>query len=225
MMMPKYALLLLDCDGVIVDSEPPSTRVLAECICDLGYEITQERVIRELMGVQLPNMAAAVEAMIGRPVPAGWIEEFRERRRVVFETEIKPMRGIVGLLDAVDASGLRYCCVTNGPPEKAAQTLRVAGLADRFTERDGLPRLVSAYDLGVFKPEPGPYLWAAERYGVSPEKCVVVEDTPIGATAGVRAGMRTLGFADLLPHERYTAIGAEPIDTLAEALEVLGYDE
>lgn len=220
--MPNYDLLLLDCDGVIVDSEPPSTRVLAECICDLGYEITQERVIHELMGVQLPNMVAAVEAMTGRAVPEGWLEDFRDRRRVVFETEIQPVAGIIELLDAVDQARLPYCCVTNGPPEKAAQTLRVAGLAERFGEKDGLPRLISAYDLGVFKPEPGPYLWAAERYSVAPERCVVVEDTPIGATAGVRAGMRTLGFADLLPYERYEAIGAEPIDALQQVLDVLG---
>lgn len=220
--MANYDLLLLDCDGVIVDSEPPSTRVLAECIRDLGCEISQERVIHELMGIQLPNMAAAVGAMIGRSVPEGWLDEYRERRRVVFESEIKAMRGIVDLLDAVDAAGLPYCCVTNGPPEKAAQTLRVAGLAERFTDKGGLPRLVSAYDLGVFKPEPGPYLWAGERYGVVPERCLVVEDTPIGATAGVRAGMRTLGFADLLPNERYEAVGAEPIGGLGEVASVLG---
>ncbi|MEO0511612.1 MAG: HAD-IA family hydrolase [Planctomycetota bacterium] len=214
-------LLLLDCDGVIVDSEPPSTRVLAECIRELGYEISQERVIRELMGIRLPDMADAVSSLIGRPVPEGFLEGFREKRRRVFETEIRPMRGIVELLDAVDRAGLPYCCVTNGPPEKAAQTLRVAGLAERFAEKNGLPRLASAYDLGVFKPDPGPYLWAAERYGIAPERCVVVEDTPIGATAGVAAGMRTLGYADLLPPERFEAVGAEVIGGLGEVIATL----
>ena len=221
--MADYDLLLLDCDGVIVDSEPPSTRVLAECINDLGYPITQREVIDTLMGVQLPNMAEVVSGLIGKPVPEDWIETFRERRRKVFEEEIGPVPGIVELLDAVDAAGVPYCCVTNGPPEKAAQTLRVAGLAGRFTpDAQGRARLLSAYDLGMFKPEPGPYLHAAEVYGVEPERCLVVEDTPIGATAGVRAGMTTLGFADLLGPERYEAVGAKPIRALGEVRAWLG---
>jgi len=219
------SLVLFDADGVLVDSERPSTRVLAECVSELGRPTTVDEVVEHLMGVHLDDMTRIVAEWTGRDVPGGWLDGFRERRREVFETEIRPVPGVERVLDLLDEHSIPYCCCTNGPVEKVTQTLRVAGLTDRFTDTGGQPRLYSAYEVGIFKPDPGLYLHASEARGVEPARCAVIEDTRQGATAGVRAGMTTFGFTDLAPASWFEAIGAVPFSSMDELVPLLGFTD
>ena len=216
------SLVLFDADGVLVDSERPSLRVLAECVSELGRPTSVDDALEHMMGVHLDEMVGIVSEWVGREVPDAWLDEFRERRRLAFDREIRAIPGVERLLDALEEAGVPYCCVTNGPMEKVTQTLRIAGLTDRFRAIEGRQRLFSAYEVGVFKPDPGLYLHAAEVHGASPGDCAVVEDTRQGATAGVRAGIATYGFTDLAPRAWFEQIGARPFDAMEELISEFG---
>jgi HAD superfamily hydrolase (TIGR01509 family) len=107
-----------------------------------------------------------------------------------FVRELEPVPGVVAVLDAVAAAGVATCVASQGPPEKMVVSLGVTGLRPRFEGR-----IFSAYQVERGKPHPDLFLFAAETMGVAPGFCVVIEDSPLGVTAAIAAGMSVLGFA------------------------------
>ena len=92
---------------------------------------------------------------------------------------------------AVRDAGIAVCVATQGEPEKTELTLRLTGLRPLF----GADALFSAELVPRGKPHPDLFLHACAAMGATPEHCVVVEDSPLGVTAAVAAGMRVIGYA------------------------------
>jgi HAD superfamily hydrolase (TIGR01509 family) len=115
-----------------------------------------------------------------------------------FERELEPVAGAVGLLEKLAADGVPYCVASSGSHERIRVGHRKTGL-DRLFD-DG--RIFSSEDVGRGKPAPDLFLYAAERMGAVPERCVVVEDSPLGVQAAVAAGMDVYGFTAMTPAER-----------------------
>jgi HAD superfamily hydrolase (TIGR01509 family) len=183
-------LVVFDCDGVLVDSEPIANRVMAEAVTALGWPLTTADCIVRFKGHHFDTVIAAVEARLGRPVPGDWIPNLRAATGAAFERELQLVPGVVEALDAVAESGLAYCVASQGPLEKMAVSLGVTGLRARFEGR-----IFSAYQVARGKPHPDLFLFAAAAMGVAPGSCVVIEDSPLGVTAARAAGMRVFGFA------------------------------
>ncbi|HYZ64229.1 MAG TPA: HAD hydrolase-like protein, partial [Acetobacteraceae bacterium] len=101
-------LVIFDCDGVLVDSEGPSNRAVAEEITALGWPMEEPEATQRFIGYQLQDVAAVVEAHLGRPVPEGWVERLRARLIDVLGNEVELMPGIREALAAAAALGLRY---------------------------------------------------------------------------------------------------------------------
>ncbi|MBS1871077.1 MAG: HAD-IA family hydrolase [Actinobacteria bacterium] len=207
-------LVIFDCDGVLVDSMGIDMRELTRAIAAAGGTMTAREVDRRFHGVALAEIQRGVEAHLGGPVPDGWLERFLADRAAAFERELRPIRGAAEAIAGVRAAGWEACVASSGRMEKMAQTLRVTGL------REAVPpdRIFSAYAVAQPKPAPDVFLHAAATCGYAPAACVVVEDSVPGVTAGLAAGMRTLGFADgdADRAERLAALGAEALADLRE---------
>ncbi len=204
-------LIVFDCDGVLVDSEPIANRVMAEAVTALGWSLTTEDCIARFKGHHFDTVIAAVEARLGRPVPGDWIPDLRAATHAAFERELRPVPGVIALLDVVAASGTATCVASQGPLEKMVISLGVTGLRARFEDR-----IFSAYQVERAKPHPDLFLFAARTMGVAPERCVVIEDSPLGVTAALAAGMSVLGFAPEGDGADLAAAGAELFRDMAE---------
>lgn len=203
-----FDLVIFDCDGVLVDSEPLSNRILAEHLTAVGLPVTPEESVRDFMGRSLTAALAEVEQRLGRPLPAGFVAAYYEETFAAFARELEPVAGIHAALDRI---ALPSCVASSGPHEKIRHSLGLTGLLERF---DG--RIFSAADVEHGKPAPDLFLHAAATMGAAPERCVVVEDAPAGVQAGRAAGMTVLGYAGFTDAAALSAAGARTFTRMAE---------
>ena len=198
--------VLFDCDGVLVDSE----RIAVECIIAFasrfGARFEREEALERFTGARMADTIRAIEERARCPLPADFEPRLRARMASEFKAGVEPMEGASTLVDALEVP---YCVVSNGPRSKMEVTLRITGLLERFEGR-----IVSAYEVGLWKPDPGLFLHAARMLGTPPERCAVVEDSGYGIAAGVAAGMQVFALA---PPVRAHALpaGVTPVASLA----------
>lgn len=209
-----FELVIFDCDGVLVDSELLSNRILAEAVNALGLPMSLEETIDTFMGRSLQACLTIIEARIGRAVPPGWTDDFREQTFAAFRRELRAVDGVEAALDRIDTP---MCVASSGPPEKIRLTLGLTGLLPRF---DG--RIFSAYDVGRGKPHPDLFLHAARCMGVQSAACAVVEDSVHGVQAGIAAGMQVFGYVSLTDGAVLAAHGARVFRTMDELPRLLG---
>ncbi|MGY0068915.1 HAD family hydrolase [Streptomyces sp. QTS137] len=193
-----YDLVIFDNDGVLVDSEPISNRLLAGYLTELGYPTSYEESIRDYMGSAMHRVHDLVEERTGQRLPDDFDDVFHGRVFAAFERELKPVAGAVEVLETLTADRVPYCVASSGSHERIRVGHRTTGL-DRWFEDE---RIFSSQDVGRGKPAPDLFLYAAERMGVAPERCVVVEDSPLGVQAAVAAGMDVYGFTSMTPAEK-----------------------
>lgn len=186
-------LIIFDCDGVLVDSERLAVAVEVRLITELGWAITAAEVLDRFVGRSDAFMLGEIERTIGRPVP-DWQERYERELHQAFHDSLVAVPGIEAALDQLTTP---TCVASSGTHEKMRTTLGLTGLYDRFAGR-----IFSSTEVAAGKPAPDLFLHAAERCGVAPDRCLVVEDSRSGVQAARAAGMRSLGFAGGLtpPH-------------------------
>ncbi|MCW7946728.1 hydrolase [Streptomyces hygroscopicus] len=194
----RYDLVIFDNDGVLVDSEPISNRILAAYLTELGHPTTYEDSIRDYMGSAMHRIHDIVQERSGQRLPTDFDDVFHARVFAAFERELKPVAGIMDVLEKLAADQVPYCVASSGSHERIRVGHRTTGL-DRWFDSG---RIFSSQDVGRGKPAPDLFLYAAERMGVAPKRCVVVEDSPLGVRAAVAAGMDVLGFTAMTPAAR-----------------------
>jgi HAD superfamily hydrolase (TIGR01509 family) len=212
--LPK--LVIFDCDGVLVDSEPATTDVIIASFARYGLVMTAHEADELFVGTTM-KQSETVARERGARLPDDWLTEVYGEIHGRLREGVPLIDGILGVLDALDVAGVPYCVGSNGSETKMGITLTPSGLHDRLKGR-----LYSAHTLGVAKPDPGMFLRAAADFGVAPADCAVVDDSPSGCTAGVAAGMRTIGFAERTDPARLAAVGATPVRTMAQVAALLG---
>jgi HAD superfamily hydrolase (TIGR01509 family) len=190
-------LVIFDCDGVLVDSEPISVRIDVEMFAEVGMMVSEQEVIERFVGRSPELLARAVEEQLGHPPPDGWEERGERRLRRAFEAELQPVAGIG---EALERISLPMCVASSSPPERLRFKLELTGLYTRFAGR-----IFSAAEVANGKPAPDLFLHAARQMGVDPAACVVVEDSRYGVQAARAAGMDVLAYAG----------GLTPADVLA----------
>ncbi|MAY75682.1 MAG: hypothetical protein CMJ31_13390 [Phycisphaerae bacterium] len=217
-------LVIFDCDGVLVDTEPLTLDAMRRWIASCGLDLSYDEVANRYKGTHLSVIQPAVEAEIGRPID-DFVDGYRSLMFKAFEAGVEPIPGVVETLDALDAAGIAMCVASNGPHVKMDASMAASGLADRFggLKRDGGERIFSADDIATPKPAPDLFLHAAEAMGVAPDRCVVVEDSPSGIVAARAAGMRCVAYVDVTPIEALRAEGPDLIiESMADLPAALG---
>jgi len=180
------ALVIFDCDGVLIDSEAVFARALMECLVAEGFPVTLEVAMALGFGSNRATLAAAAETRFGRGLPEGFFESFGERAHAAFDPARLAMPGVGALLAALPAPA---CVASNGHLDRVRRRLSMAGLLGFFD-----PHVFSAQQVAHGKPAPDLFLYAAERLGVRPDACIVIEDSPTGVAAALAAGMPVVGF-------------------------------
>ena len=216
-MSDQIQLVIFDCDGVLVDSEPISVRTDVQVLEELGWPLTAEEIVERFVGRTHEDMVAEIEAKIGRPLAADWEDRFGHLYRDAFEAELKPVDGIVEALDRIT---IPTCVASSGGHDRLRFTLGLTGLYDRFEGR-----IFSASEVANGKPAPDLFLHAAERMDVEPQNCAVVEDSRYGVEAARAAGMRAFGYAGgMTPASRLEGPGTVVFDDMRELPELLARD-
>ena len=180
------ALVIFDCDGVLIDSEVIFGRVLGKCMIAAGFPITMAEAMVFGLGKNRVTLTAAVEARFGRSLPDGFFEAFRSHVDLAFARELVPIPGIEKLLAALPAP---RCVASNSHLERVRHALTVTRLLPLFE-----PHVFSASQVARGKPAPDLFLFAARQFGASPADCVVVEDSATGVEAAIAAEMPVVGF-------------------------------
>jgi HAD superfamily hydrolase (TIGR01509 family) len=180
------ALVIFDCDGVLIDSEIISATVLVEELARHGIAIEMSHVLEHFIGHPYVVVAGKIAAIAGAPVPDSFESSYRAQLARRFEAELRPMPGI---LDVLDSLAVPYCAATSSNTERARHSLRAAGLAERFGARVYTVSMVARP-----KPAPDLFLHAATAMGADPKHCLVIEDSDLGIAAAQAAGMRAWQF-------------------------------
>ncbi|MFF3321146.1 HAD family hydrolase [Streptomyces sp. NPDC002889] len=186
----RYDLVIFDNDGVLVDSEPISNTILAGYLTELGHPTSYEDSLRDYMGGAVHRVHDLVRERTGLVLPESFDETLHARVFAAFERELAAVDGVTDVLGKLGADGVPYCVASSGSHERIRVAHRRTGLDRWFAEGT----VFSAQDVGRGKPAPDLFLHAAERLGVAPERCVVVEDSPLGVQAARAAGMDVYGF-------------------------------
>lgn len=186
-----FDAILFDCDGVLVDSEPITHRVLAAMLAEQGWAISLEEASRTFTGKTVRDESARITQHTGKPVTDEWLAEFWQRRNAALETELVEVpgagRAVQALHQALDG---RIAVASGADRGKVELQLRKTGIFDYFQER-----ICSGHEQARNKPYPDVYLAAAKLLGADPARCAVVEDTVTGTRAGVAAGATVFGYS------------------------------
>ena len=187
----RFEAVLFDCDGVLVDSEPITHGVLRDLLAESGWDMPIEECMHHFIGRTVRSQAALVESRTGRPLTDAWMKTFYERRDVQLRARLQP---IAGALEAVrtahEMAGGRIACASGADRGKLDLQLAMTGLAPWFGAQ-----VFSGHEMPRTKPAPDVYLAAARSVGAAPQRCLVIEDTPTGVTAGVAAGATVWGYS------------------------------
>jgi HAD superfamily hydrolase (TIGR01509 family) len=183
----EIELVIFDCDGVLVDSEPIALRVNVSSFAEFGHAVTEEVIIHEFLGKSNDAILEIAAGWIGPEQARIWNAKFR---KLYYDTLAEQVEAVDGIHEALDQIDIPMCVASSGTKEKMAITLGRTGLYERFAGR-----IFSATEVAHGKPEPDLFLHAAFRSGVRPSACAVIEDSQYGVRAARAAGMRSFGYA------------------------------
>ncbi|MGA1804493.1 HAD family hydrolase [Rhizobium sp. HT1-10] len=179
-------LVIFDCDGVLVDSEPLSIAVLVQAMRDTGIEIDEEGAYQRFLGKSLATLIDTLETEFNVFADQAFLDRIREDLYTRFRAELQP---IAGISDTLNVLPMRRCVASSSQLERIKLSLSLTGLLERLE-----PHIFSASMVKRGKPAPDLFLYAAQQMGVSPEHCIVVEDSPAGIMAARAAGMTVFAF-------------------------------
>ena len=179
--------IIYDFDGVIADSEAVANLVLAEMVTALGHPTTLQDSYDLYMGKRAAEVVEAVEGKLGRKLAATFSDDLRAATLARFRTDLREVAGASAFIRRFAC--LPSCIASSSSAERLRVSLDTLRLAEEFADR-----VFSADLVPRGKPHPDIFLYAADRIGVAPEHCLVIEDSRSGVLAGVAAGMTVLGL-------------------------------
>jgi HAD superfamily hydrolase (TIGR01509 family) len=178
--------VIFDCDGTLVDSEPLARTAWERALAPYGYALTDEDADATI-GLPYPRVHGYYAERADLPAAEPFWSELSGELFALIDSELAPFDDAVSAARELRERGIPVGVASSSPRERLERTLRRAGLLDAFDV------VVAGDEVEHGKPAPDMFLLAAERLGVPPEKCIVIEDSPPGVQAGLAAGMHTIG--------------------------------
>jgi HAD superfamily hydrolase (TIGR01549 family) len=179
--------LIFDFDGVIADSEAIANTVLAEIVTALGHATTLDQSLDRYAGRRWDDAMAEIEAAIGKPLPTDFSGELKRATLDRFRTDLKEVSGAAAFIKHF--AHIPRCIASSSSIDRLQLCLSVLGMEAEFGDH-----VFSADMVARGKPHPDIFLFAAAKLGVSPERCLVIEDSTGGIKAAVAAGMTAIGL-------------------------------
>lgn len=208
-------LVIFDCDGVLVDTEPMTNALIAANLTRHGLPITPEQSVQMFVGGTLAGVGARAREL-GANIPDDWVDGMYAEVFAALAEGAPVIAGVMDLLDMLEARGIAMAVASNGPMRKMELSLGPSGLWERLAGR-----IYSGHVHGP-KPEPGTVLKAMEDAGVSAAQAVMIDDSRAGVLAARNAGVRAIGFAADSDAELLREAGAEAVFAMEEVAGLLG---
>jgi HAD superfamily hydrolase (TIGR01509 family) len=203
-----YDLVIFDCDGVLVESEALACQIYVQMFAEYGYPLDYEETLHKFYGVTLINRLKVSGQELGWSPPDEFIPIFNQRLLDLSERELLVIPHVHELIESLNVP---ICVASNGTRDEIVFRLKVARLTERFGAA-----IFSGMEVPHPKPAPDVYLAAAQAFQTPPDRCVVIEDSILGVTAGVRAGMTVYGHATFNSAESLREAGAIPFANMLE---------
>ena len=196
-MIKKPELVIFDMDGTMLDTEMLSIKgwqaAVEEQIPGVPWEEFSQ-IFYKMLGTNLDNCRrVALEHMPTFDFERGNATQITYMDSYFASKGVPTKTGLLELLDKLEALEIKKCVATSTARDRATHKLKLANIAHRFEV------IVGGDQVKVSKPNPEIFLKAAAACGVAPEKCLVLEDSLAGVTAGYKAGMQVIVIPDLLP--------------------------
>jgi HAD superfamily hydrolase (TIGR01509 family) len=205
-----FDLVIFDCDGVLIDSEIISARMLVQELAGLGVSIDLDYVALHFLGRSYPTVMDQIRREFGLDLPPAFEEQYRQRLLQAFERDLKIMPHVQMVLGQM---AVPWCVATSSSPKRVEQSLRLVGLSGVVGDR-----LFTSTMVARGKPAPDLFLHAAAAMGVEPARSLVIEDSLNGIRAARAAGMPCWRFtggshlanappepADAMPDRRFAS--------------------
>jgi HAD superfamily hydrolase (TIGR01509 family) len=205
--------LIFDCDGVLIDSEYLASRVESELTRDVGLDLDVEEAHTMFLGKTVDGVLDAIATRTGQRPDSGFVYNWAFATAHAFQRELQPIPFIRDALAVFRGRGLPMAVASQSPLARVRMSLEIAGLDEFFGGHVYVSSMVTRP-----KPAPDIYLLAATRLGAAPADCVVIEDSPPGAAAAKRAGMKVLGYAPGATRDAMTASGATVITSMDQLI-------
>jgi HAD superfamily hydrolase (TIGR01509 family) len=184
--------VIFDLDGVIIDSEPMHLEVDRNIIRSIGIDISDEE-LKKYIGVSNVKLWSDLvgKYKINHNVEELVNQQKNSKIKAFKENDLKPVRGVVELIDSIRKANLSLAIASSSPKEFIDVVLKRLDMQNKFEF------ILSGENFKKGKPEPDIFLTAAKLLGKSPEQCVVIEDSTHGITAAKRAGMKCIAYRNL----------------------------
>jgi HAD superfamily hydrolase (TIGR01509 family) len=213
-------LIIFDCDGVLIDSEAVASSVISQNLTKLGWPLTTEQSMDLFLGMSIQDMQPMIERRMGRKLPETWRLDLAAEIVMALGTEAKIIPGAREVLEGVNVLGIPWRVASNSSDEEMAVKFDRTGLTALTAGRTHSAGTVIAQG-GRPKPAPDVFLAAANAANISPVNCIVIEDSTLGVTGAVAAGMTCYGFSPHNDGAHLTAAGASKI--LKNLNDLFGY--
>jgi beta-phosphoglucomutase family hydrolase len=194
-----FKAYLFDCDGTIVDSMPLHYVAWKTVLAEWGCEFNEE-LFYSWGGMPVAEIIAALNVREGLAMP---VEEIARRKEGMYYKILPELKAVPEVLEHIQMTHgkIPFAVVSGSTRDSVTQSLKTLGILDKFET------LVCAGDYTKSKPDPEPFLIAAERLGVKPEDCLVFEDTEMGIQAATAAGMASVKVLQPWEREKVVELG------------------
>lgn len=189
-MTPDVDLIIFDCDGTLTDSEAANNQAMLEVLREDGFtHYSMDDAYDKWLGNTASNILLSIQMETGRMVSDDFVPRYIRRVGELQKTGLLPVPGAPALVAAAKER-FKICVASNGERRNVLESLVITGLMQHFTEET----VFGKTQVKNPKPWPDLFLFAAEKMGVEPSRCLVIEDSGAGVRAGVAAGMIVWGF-------------------------------
>ena len=194
-----FKAIIFDCDGVIVDTETIANKIMQSKLAKLGLALSDQYVQTEFTGHTTDHNIDTIQGLLSSELPPSFKSDYKANFQSAIEESLDPIQGIPELLDNLTPL---IAMATNAMRAEMEFKLDKIGLKTVFKHR------FCVNDVDHPKPFPDIYLLAAKTLGIAPADCLVIEDSPAGIEAGVRAGMTVYAFSEKMNKETQRQAGA-----------------
>ena len=184
--MSRPNLVIFDCDGVLVDSEPLAARAYERVYEKHGMRGVGADIISQCIGMKQADILVRIRELTGHRFPEASTGDIWAETKALFTEELKPTDGVALFLHDLRTS---RCVASSSSVERIEHSLEITGLKSFFGEA-----VFSSSMVARGKPAPDLFLFAASRMAIDPADCIVIEDSPLGVEGAVAAGMTALGY-------------------------------
>lgn len=212
----RPALVIFDCDGVLVDSEPIFNQVLWRYLKAAGAQLSYHETAARFTGKHRDDVTRYMRDT-HVPIPSDWPDGFYNKALAALDAAVLPIEGVGPVIERLTTARIPICVASNGSRAKMEITLRRTGLLASFGDR-----YYSAYDIGRSKPAPDVFLHAAKANGADPADCVVIEDSVSGMAAAGAAVMLCFAYQPMAGGADAAHFGATPFVSMAQLPALLG---